>query len=174
MPRPLIAGLTAMLSAVALFWLMGMNFCGWLGAWIAPGAAWIVGILLAAVLGVGFGYLWSGSLGRAKAARKLPPVVAALLYGIAVGLVFIVLVPLLLSAVAGNPPMAHSTAFDALVGGFGGHIVPALPDWFSPPMKSWVDHDWIHLESYGARVLPFLLAFGLYGVVLGVTSDMKN
>jgi tetrahydromethanopterin S-methyltransferase subunit G len=174
MQKIAISGLTATLAAVVLFWLMGMNFCGWLGAWIAPGAAWIVGILLAAAAGFGFAALWTGTLAKQDAVKKVQPVFGAALYGLVVGLVFVFVFPPVLSAIAGNPSLAHSTAFDGLVGAVGGHVVPALPDWFDPPFASWVDNDWIHRDDYVARLLPFSLAFALYGLVLGLTSQVKK
>jgi hypothetical protein len=174
MGKSAVSGLGAMLAAVVFFWLMGVNFCGWLGAWIAPDAAWIVGILLAGLAGVGFAALWTGTLAKQDGVKKLPPVVGAMLYGFVVGLLFIFVIPLLLSAIAGNPGMAHSTAFDGLVSTFGGHVVPALPDWFEPPFASWVDDAWISRDDFVARLLPFSLAFTLYGLVLGLISGTKK
>lgn len=169
-----ISGLAATTAAVALFWLMGMNFCGWLGAWLTPGAAWLVGILMALAAGLGFAALWHGTLARQAWAKRLPPVVASLLYGVAVGLLFVLLVPVILSALAGNPGMVHSTMFDGAVTLFGGHVVPALPDLFNPPFASWIDDEWIQRDAFAARLVPFLLAFALYGLVLGLTSSRSK
>jgi hypothetical protein len=175
MGKSAVSGLGAMLAAVVLFWLMGVNFCGWLGAWIAPGAAWIVGILLAALAGVGFAALWTGTLAKQQGVKKLPPVIGATLYGLGVGLLFIFVIPLILSAIAGNPGMAHDNLGGTIAGAFADvHIVPALPDWFDPPFASWADNDWIHRDDFAARLLPFSLAFALFGLVLGLTSQMKK
>lgn len=164
-----------MLAAVALFWLMDMNFCGWLGAWLTPGAAWIVGILMAAGLGIGFAALWTQWAARQKAAKKVPDVIAATIYGLVVGAVFIFLVPLLLSALAGNPGMLHGGTFEGVGRAFGGHVVPELPDLgFKPPLASWADNDWIHRDDFAARLLPFSLSFALYGLVLGLTARMSK
>ncbi len=175
MGKSAVSGLGAMLAAVVFFWLMGVNFCGWLGAWIAPGAAWIVGILLAALAGVGFAALWSRTLAKQEGVKKLPPVVGATLYGFVVGLLFIFVIPLLLSAIAGNPGMAHDNLGGQIAGAFADvRIVPALPDWFDPPLTSWADNDWISRDDFAARFLPFSLAFALYGLLLGLTSGTKK
>ncbi|MCB9893553.1 MAG: hypothetical protein H6839_03800 [Planctomycetes bacterium] len=163
-----IAGLMAMLASVALLWLMGVNFMGWLGAWFAPGAAWLVGILLAAGFGAGLGVLWSDVLSKQAPLKKLPSPAGGLVYGVGVALLFVVIVPLLFSAIAGNPSMGLSsgTGFDVFPEAFGAHLVPALPDLgFDPPLHGLAKNDWWSRNDFGGRGLPFGLAFALFGVL---------
>lgn len=172
-----ISGLLGTFAAVVLFWLMDMNYCGWLGAWLTPGAAWIVGILMAAALGIAFAALWTGWVSKQKVTKSAPVVAAATVYGLLVGAIFIFLVPLLLSTLAGDPGMMHGTGtgFDSIGEAFGGHVVPELPDLgFDPPLHSMADNDWIHRDDFVARLLPFSLAFALYGAVLGLTAGTRK
>lgn len=175
-----IAGPAALATgvSVALFCLMGMNFIGWLGAWFAQEAgAWIVDLLLAAALCFAFAWLWVATAGPRPFVKKLPAPVGGVLYGILVGLVFATVIPLLLSATAGGPRMGenHSATVSSLGRAFGVHMVPALPDLgFDPPLRGLVRGDWVSLDDYGNRLLPFMVAFAGFGVVLGLTGRNKR
>lgn len=163
----------ALLAAAALLWLMDVNLLGWLGAWVAPGAPWLVGIALGAALSFALAALWAGALAKQPFARKLPAPLAGLVYGVAVGLLFAVLVPLLLSAAAGDPGMARGTGtfFDGPVG-WVAHVVPPLPDLgFEPPLKSLAQADWVSRNDHAGRLLPFCLAFAAWGLVLSLLCN---
>ena len=180
MNYPRIAGNTAMALApvVMLMWLMDLNFVGWLGAWLAAEAgAWIVGILLAFALGYGLALLWYARLAALPAVKRVPPPIAGALYGVLAGLIFATLVPLLLSALAGNPGMAEGsgTDFDAFPRAFGVRVTPALPDLgFEPPLRSLAGDDWVSRDDYAGRLLPLALAFALYGAVLQLIPARKD
>lgn len=168
-----IGAALALSAAVALLWLMNVNLLGWLGAWVAPGAPWLVGLLLGAGLSFAFAALWAGVLAKQPAARKLPAPVAGILYGVAVGLLFAVLVPLVLSAAAGDPGMARGTGtfIDTPVG-WVAHVVPPLPDLgFELPLTSMAEGDWVSRDDHGARLLPFALAFAGWGMVLSLLCN---
>ncbi|MBX3475860.1 MAG: hypothetical protein KF754_15930 [Planctomycetes bacterium] len=173
-----IAALMGLVSAVVLFWLMDMNFLGWLGAWFAAKwAAWLVGALIAVALGFGYAALWSGVVAKQPITKKLSPPGTGALYGVVVGLVTATLVPLLLSAMAGDPGMGHSTGtgFDAIPGAFGVHLVPELPDLgFKPPLRSLAERDWISRNDHGNRLLPFALAFAAFGATLGMFAGRSK
>ncbi|MCB9933073.1 MAG: hypothetical protein H6841_06600 [Planctomycetes bacterium] len=167
-----IAGCMAMLAAVILLWLMDVNFMGWLGAWLAPGAAWPVGVAITLAFAAGLGLLW-GVLAKQPAAKKLPRPAGGLVYGIAVGMLFVFLVPLVLSAIAGDPSMFESTGsgFDVFPEAFGAHAVPALPDLgFEPPLAALSERDWVSRDDFTGRLLSFGLAFALFGVLVDVLS----
>jgi hypothetical protein len=167
-----VAGLVAMLAAVALLWLMGVNFIGWLGVWMTPGAAWLVGLLLTAAFGAGLGYLWGSVLAKKPAVKKMPGPLGGLLYGLAVALLFALVVPLLFSLLAGDPGVGLSTTgFDVIPEAFGAHLVPALPDLgFDPPLASLAERDWWARDDFTGRLLPFCLAFALFGVCLALMT----
>ena len=163
-----IAGLVGMLAAVVLLWLMGINLVGWLGVWMAPGAAWILGLVFALLFGAGLGALWDVA-GKQDAIKKLPTPAGGLLYGLVVALLFVFLVPVVFSLVAGDPSIGLSsgTGFDAFPEAFGAHLVPALPDvGFDPPLRSIAERDWFAKDDFSGRLLPFGLAFVLFGVVV--------
>jgi hypothetical protein len=168
-----IAGLTGMLVAVILLWLMGVNFIGWLGVWLAPGAAWLLGLVFAPAFGAGLGLLWKRWLGARPALRKLPVPLGGLIFGLGVALLFVFAVPLLFAALAGNPAVGLSTGtgFDAFPEAFGAHLVPALPDLgFDPPLRGLASRDWFARDDFAGRLLPFGLAFAAYGVVVQLMS----
>jgi hypothetical protein len=167
-----IAGGMAMLAAVLLLWLMGVNFMGWLGAWLAPGAAWLVGVAMTLAFAAGLGLLWD-VLAKQPAIRKLPRPAGGLAYGILVALLFVLIVPLALSALAGDPGMFLSTGtgLDVFPEAFGAHAVPALPDLgFDPPLAMLAERDWFSRDDFAGRLLPFGLAFALFGIVLDLLS----
>lgn len=167
-----IAGLVGMLSAVVLLALMDVNLIGWLGVWLTPGAAWIVGLLFTIVLAFAFASLWGVAL-KQDAIKKMPRPVGGLVYGAIVGLLFVFVIPLILSVLAGDPTVGVSsgTGFDALPEAFGAHLVPALPDLgFDPPLRSLAAEDWWQRDDYVGRLLPFGLAFMVFGLVLGLMA----
>jgi hypothetical protein len=153
---------------------MDMNFLGWVGAWLAADfGAWLVGILIAFGLCLGLAAIWTGSLSKRPGVQKIPAPIGGALYGLVVGLIFATLVPLLLSAIAGDPGMAEGsgTAFDSFPAAFGARVTPALPDLgFNPPLRGLSDTDWVSRDDYAGRLLPFGLAFMLFGMVLQLSS----
>ncbi len=171
-----MAGLAGLAPAVVLFWLMGMNFVGWLGAWFAHDwGAWLAGVLIAVALGFGYAALWSGFVARQPWARKLSLPGTGALYGVVAGLVTATVVALLLSAAAGDPGIVHAGFGDVFVRGFGGRVVPGLPDLgFDPPLRSLADRDWVSRNSHGARLLPFALAFAAFGATLGLLAPGRG
>lgn len=166
------AGVAAMaiVPAIVLCWLMNMNLVGWLGAWFASGGgAWLVGALLVAAFSFGFAALWVGVVGKQSGLKKLPLPLTGLIFGAVVGLICATLVPLLLSAIAGNPGMSQAGFGDVIVSAFGVHIVPALPDLgFDPPLKSMARDEWVSRDAHGARLLPFVVAFSSFGLTLAL------
>lgn len=163
-----IAGLMGMAAAVVLLWLMGVNFIGWLGVWMAPGAAWILGLVFTLLFGAGLGALWD-VVAKQDAIKKLPKPAGGLLYGLIVALLFVFLVPVVFSLVAGDPAVGLSTGtgFDVFPEAFGAHMVPALPDLgFDLPLRSIAERDWFAKDDFVGRLLPFGLAFALFGVVV--------
>lgn len=173
-----IAALMGLVPAIVLFWLMDMNFIGWLGAWFAADwGAWLVGALIAVALGFGYAALWSGVVAKQPITKKLSPPGTGALYGAVVGLITATLVPLILSAMAGDPGMGHSTGsgLDVFPSAFGVHMVPVLPDLgFKPPLDSWVDNDWVSRNDHGNRLLPFALAFAAFGATLGMFAGKSK
>jgi hypothetical protein len=169
-PRTFTAAAVSLLAAVVLFWLMDVNFLGWLGAWLAADAgAWLVGTLIAFGLCAGFAAIWTASLATRPGVRKLPTPVGGVLFGLVVGLLFATLVPILLSAIAGDPGMVEGggSVFDGFPAAFGGRVVPALPDLgFRPPLHGLADTDWVSRDDHVGRLLPFSLAFMLFGALL--------
>jgi len=163
-----VAGLVGMAAAILLLWLMDVNFVGWLGVWMAPGAAWILGLVFALLFGAGLGALWD-VIGSRDALKKLPKPVGGLVYGLIVALLFIFVVPVVFSLVAGDPGVGLSsgTGFDVFPEAFGAHLVPALPDLgFRPPLHGLAERDWFAKDDFAGRLLPFGLAFALFGVVV--------
>ncbi|MBZ0135754.1 MAG: hypothetical protein K8I27_05230 [Planctomycetes bacterium] len=163
-----IAGLVGILACVVLLWLMGINFVGWLGVWMAPGAAWILGLVLTLLFGAGLGALWN-VVARQDAVKKLPKPAGGLLYGLIVALLFALVVPVVFSLIAGDPAIGLSsgTGFDVFPEAFGAHLVPALPDLgFDPPLRALAERDWYAKDDFAGRLLPFGLAFALFGVVV--------
>lgn len=169
------AGLS-LIPAKLLFVLMGMNFVGWLGAWLAEGFwAWLLGFLFAYALAFGFAVLWTGVIAPHPAAKKMPAPVAGALYGVVVALVFSTLVPIVLSAIAGGPSMVESNPAEGLLAAFGARVVPALPDLgFKPPLSGLSERDWVSLDDHVGRLLPFTLAFMLFGITLQLLTGKKK
>lgn len=168
-----ISGILGMFTSVVLLWLMGVNLVGWLGVWLAPGAAWIVGALLALGLAVGFSALWSGGIAKQRVVKKMPVPLGGLVYGAIIALIMIFIVPLSLSALGDHPGMAESALGIGKGGGsvLGVRIIPALPDLgFDPPLEFLAGEDWYGRDDYVGRLLPFGIAFLAFGLVVGLLN----
>ncbi len=170
------AGLIALVPCVLLFWLMDMNFVGWLGAWFAAEiGAWLVGLLIACALAFGFAALWAGVIARQPIVGKLSAPGAGALYGVVIGIVTATVVALLLSAIVGDPGMMRAGVGDFFGKAFGVRVVPPLPDLgFDPPLRSLGNHDWVSRNDHSGRLLPFALAFAAFGATLGLFAGKSK
>lgn len=171
MPKTAWVSVIAMLAVVVVLALADMNFVGWLGAMVveeAPGT-WLVGALVALGAGFGFSALWSGAVSRQQQIRKNPPIITGPIYGLAVGMLFVFVVPPILYAVMGDPVLFHDNPFAGLGTALGGHAVPALPDFgFEPPLHDLTDDEWIAKGAWQDRIVMFSIAFAAYGLILGL------
>jgi hypothetical protein len=174
--RYAITGALGMLVCLIAFALMGMNFAGWLGAWIAPGWPWLAGLSLAAVLGVAGAWAFAVLSGH-DALKKVPGAMQGIGFGVCMAVVCAVLLPLVFNAAAGDPTMSHAsgTIIDDVRDKAGVRMVPLLPDvGVEPPLTTLASDDWIKPGQYGARLLPFVIAFGLYGLVVGLGGGRRK
>ncbi|MDC1141555.1 hypothetical protein OAU50_00555 [Planctomycetota bacterium] len=161
-----ITGGVGMLSAIVVLWTMNINLVGWLGAWIAPDYAWVIGILITGVLTVLFGWGWAVA-SKQPALKKMPSMGAGLVYGAIIGLLMILAVPPLLSALGGAPGMAVDNAGFGISSMFGVHVTPPLPDiGISPPLAELFDFDWFAEDDFAGRFPTFGVAFLGFGLVV--------
>ncbi len=163
-----------MFSAVVVLWLMNVNLIGWLGAWVAPDFAWLVGFGIAAVLAVAFGIGWN-ILSSQPALKKMPTLGAGLVYGAIVALIMILLVPIFLSAIGDNPKMVYDQYGIGITSFLGVHATPPLPDLgFDLPLASvFEDFDWAGKSDFGGRFPTFGLAFLVFGLVISFFKKGK-
>jgi hypothetical protein len=171
-----ITGALAMLVCLLAFALMGMNFAGWLGAWIAPGWPWLAGLGFATVIGVGGAWAFAVLSGH-DALKKVPAIMQGVGFGVCLGVICAVVLPLVFNAAAGEPTMSHArgSIIDDVGEAVGVRMVPRLPDvGVEPPLTALASDDWIKPGQYGSRLLPFVIAFALYGMVVGLGGRRRK
>jgi hypothetical protein len=168
-----VSGGVGMFAAIVVLWTMDVNLVGWLGAWVAPEYAWLVGFLITALLAVGFGAGWS-AVSTKPTFKKMPVLGAGGLYGVIVGLVMIFAVPFILAAIGGDRPMGVDKAGFGITSFLGIHVTPAFPDFgVEPPLESVFDFDWYAKDDYGGRALTFGPAFIVFGLVISFFGKGK-
>lgn len=175
--KHLIAGLVSAAVMVILLALMDVNFCGWLGVWFVRQLPYVAGIPLAALLGFGASWAFSGSLARAELG---PGPVRGFLFGLILAALFIWVMPWFLSSIVGEATGVTTVglsvgAFDVFPKTFGGHYEPIPSLGFDTPLENWADEAWYNKDDWRGRLVPFGIAFSAMGLVLGLMiSGKKN
>lgn len=169
LPRVLLFSFGAMVLFLATFWTMNVNFPSWLGAWLSPNNQYAAGFGVLIVFTAVFGYFYAHYVGTRQLASGP---IRGVLFGAALAVGSIFVVPAILSGMAsvignaqivfrGKPDAttAERTAVDAC---------PPVGD-FAPPFGAVTeDGKWAEIDHWQSRLIPFGVAFLLYGLTLGV------
>lgn len=176
--RLLLLGAGLLFSVpVVVLWAMGMDMPAWVGAWFAPGRPYRTGIPLLLLFALAFAWLFQALFRRLLPG---PPVIRGVLFGGALAALSIWVAPGLLSL------MDHAAGDTSRL--YGGNEATEARDesrvvWTpeqDPPEPRWLgvepplavlrgEAPWAAPAAWRGRVFPFVVAFMLGGLCLGLT-----
>ncbi|MBX3460727.1 MAG: hypothetical protein KF696_12325 [Planctomycetes bacterium] len=182
LPRILLFAVIALAVMLGLLWAMGVNYAAWIGAWLSPRNQYAAGFGVIVAAGVFFAYMYARHIGE-----KFPgPGYAR---GLAFGAIFAVLsiwvVPCTLATIAewvGNTQVVfqgRGITNNELRADQAEHMTrvepcPAIGGIEPPLMFLTENHEWAPADGWKGRVLPFGVAFLLWGFVLGVSLSEER
>ncbi len=177
-------GLLALTLALGLFWAMDVNYAAWVGAWLAPKRQYAAGFGVIIVFGLFFTWFYARFIGDKFPG---PGMVRGLVFGAVLGACAIWVIPYTLDTVAGfvgNTQVVyggrgivdkdHKTA-DQQMEELLTQVEPCPPiRGVKPPLaKLTRDKPWAPADAWKGRMLPFGIAFLLYGLVIGALLSEK-
>lgn len=176
-PRILLVAALAMVLMLATLWCMNVNYAAWLGIWLTAKNQYSAGGAVILILGAVMAWMYARF-----AAENLPGPgpVRGLIFGALLWVGAVWVLPYTFEGIAG---VIGNT--QVVYGGYGvvrdekrtdekmqdaiAQVEPC-PELFGvkPPLaKLTRDKDWAPADAWKARLLPFGIAFLLYGLVLG-------
>lgn len=179
MPLFRILGVAVLALALMLgaLWAMDVNYAAWVGAWLTPKNQYSAGVAIIAIMGVIMAWVYARFVGDKF---PMPGMVRGIVYGLILGAAAIWLVPYTLEGVAsavGNTqvvyggrgivddkPRADQEMNEKLT---RVQPCPALFGQKPPLAKLTQDKPWAAVDDWKGRLIPFGIAFALYGLVIG-------
>lgn len=170
--------LLALVLTLGLFWAMDVNYAAWVGAWLAPKKQYAAGFGVIAVFGLFFAWFYARFIGDKFPG---PGMVRGLAFGAILAACAIWVIPYTLDTIAGfvgNTQVVyggrgivdkeHKTA-DQQMADLLTQVEPCPPIYgVKPPLaKLTRDKPWAPADAWKGRLLPFGIAFLLYGLVIG-------
>lgn len=195
LPRMIFGGLVAALLFIVTCWTFDVNIGAWVGAWFAPDSMYVSGFGIITVLSLASGWVYHLTVGTKFGG---PGAVRGLLFGGALGLLVLFLVPPALNLVAnamgatkivyqGADPttvrdLQNERPDGTLVSGElqqeTKHVqVPPCPDiqGVKPPFRSVTqEHPWVASDAWRGRLIPWGTAFLVLGLIFGLTLSEKK
>jgi hypothetical protein len=182
-PRIFAAAIGALVLLLATFWALDVNYAAWIGAWVAPNSQYVTGLTILIIFGFLAAIMYGRWLGNLIPG---PGPIRGLIFGGVLAACAIWVVPYTLNGFAG---MVGNTQIV-----FQGHGITNEEETFDqkmsrtrvepcppiagqkPPLAFLTqDHPWAPADGWIGRLLPFTVAFLLYGLVIGAfLSDEKR
>jgi hypothetical protein len=191
--RILLFAAIALGVLAAVFWSMNVNFAGWMGAWFSADNPTGAGLALSCVCGVMAALFYTGF-----ASKLLPgsPALKGILYGVFLASLTIWVVPYSVSwihTVSGQTRVVYSgdttTVNDIKSQHPSNYEVEEKPLETKDTVRidpvpnigkikpfltgATRNRPWATVDSWRGRLLPFGLAFALFGLILGVSLSEK-
>jgi hypothetical protein len=181
--RILAAGAFALVLMLGALWAMDVNYAAWVGAWLSPKNQYSAGFAVIVIVGLGMAWLYARFIGTNFPA---PGMVRGVVFALVLAATAIWVVPYTLEFVAsavGNTQVVY--------GGRGIHddtpttdqqmqdamtrVEPCKPIFgVQPPFaKLTRNTQWAPADAWKGRLLPFGIAFFLYGLVIGALLSEK-
>ncbi len=181
--RILGVGALALLFLLGALWAMNVNYAAWFGAWLSPKNQYPAGFGVIALMGFLMAWVYGRFIGDKF---PMPGMVRGIIYGLVLAVVAIWFVPYTfegLASAVGNTQVVY--------GGRGiiddekradEHMAeqmtrvepcPALFGVKPPFAKITKDKEWAPGDAWRGRLLPFGLAFVLYGLIVGSLLSEK-
>lgn len=186
-PRILAAAFGALLLLLATFWVLNVNYAAWLGAWLSPENQYATGLSVLIIFGVVTAWMYTGFLGEVIPG---PGPIRGILLGAVLAAGAIWVLPAVLNGfagVVGNTQVVFTgrgiaddgQTYDETMTEKSRTAVQPCPEigGFKPPLGELTgDHPWAPADGWVGRLLPFGVAFLLYGLVIGtfLTDERKN
>lgn len=175
LPRILLFATVALLLMLGALWAMDVNFTVWLGAWLSPEKAVPVGSAIVITCGTVLAYVYAHYVGNKFTG---PGVVRGLVFGAVFGAFAIWALPPILSGLAGavgdtqTVYQGRGITNSELRADENGRLTyqPASPPIFGvePPLRFMTEnHQWAAADAWQGRLLPFGVAFLLWGALIG-------
>lgn len=174
LPRVLSVGFIAMVVVVVILWAMNLNLTGWVGAWCTSeqSKVYVAGVPI--VLLTGLGAAWVYSVGPGSRLPG-PGMLRGLIFGLVVAAVCIWPLPTIVAGVAHTAEDARHIADGSIQKGakIERSEIPPFPNiGITPPLAAFTaEKPWINKADWEGRLAPFLIAFGIYGLILGLCLD---
>ena len=183
LPRIFAVAILALVLMLGSLWLMDVNYGAWVGAWLSPRNQYAAGFALITILGLCMAWVYARYVGDKFPGRGA---LRGLAFGLVLAAAAIWVAPFALEFVAGA---AGNT--QVVYGGRGIHDdrptadqqmheamtrvepCPAILG-IHPPLASLTrDTQWAPADAWKGRLLPFGIAFALYGLALGALLSEK-
>jgi hypothetical protein len=178
MVKILLVSALATFVGLATLWALNINIGAWVGMWVAPEDAQSAGLSILAFLGLAAGLAYHASLGTKFGG---PGAVRGLIAGVILAVVMIWVAPLLVKVmgiatgdtrtVFQGPGDSNSYAANqgnVKVKDPGVGDAPTIFDIKPPLAEVTAGKKWTHPDDWQGRLLPFLVGFCMYGLVLGL------
>jgi hypothetical protein len=181
--RILAAAVGALILLLATLWALDVNYAAWIGAWLTPQNQYVTGLAVLIIFGFIAALIygrWAGNL------IPGPGPIRGLIFGaiLAVGAIWVL--PYTLNGFAGmvgNTQVVYQgrgltndeETFDKRIARTRVEPCPEIGGQKPPLGFLTQDHPWAPADGWIGRLLPFSMAFLLYGLVLGTfLSDEKR
>ncbi|MBK8207744.1 MAG: hypothetical protein IPK87_13295 [Planctomycetes bacterium] len=175
LPRIFLFAVLALAVLIGVLWAMDVNYGAWVGAWLSPRNQYTAGFLLIVAISVSLTYMYAKHIGEKFPG---PGYIRGLCFGAVFGALAIWVVPPVLSGIAeavGNTQVVfqgRGITNDAQRADQAEHMTrvepcPAIGN-VEPPLRFMTeDHEWAPADEWKGRLLPFGVAFLLWGLVIG-------
>jgi hypothetical protein len=173
--RILAAAVAAIVLLLATLWVLDVNYAAWLGAWLSPEAQYASGLGVLITFGLVAAWLYARHIGN-----WLPGggPIRGIQFGAVLALCAIFVVPAALNGIAGvigNTQIVfqgrgytnEEERFDEKMARTRVEPCPAIGGVEPPLAHVTSGHEWAPADAWKGRLLPFAVAFLLYGLVLG-------
>lgn len=176
--RVLGVGVLALAFLLGLLWAMDVNYGAWVGAWLSPKNQYQAGFGVIAIFGLIAAWVYARFIGDKF---PMPGMVRGVVYGLILAAVAIWFVPYTLEGIAsavGNTQVVYggrgiidkdNKRTDEVMAEQMTQVEPCPPLFgVKPPLaKLTKDKQWAPADAWKGRLLPFGLAFALFGLIIG-------
>ena len=173
MGKILLFGALAVFVGLGAFWALNVNVWEWAGSWLSTDDPQQAGLSMLAFLGVFGAVIYRATLGTQFGGNGA---LRGFIFGVIMAAIWIWAIPICVKAAGmatvharevyngkpnnGQPAAPAARAFGA---------APPIAD-IQPPLATITQGSkWTEPDDWEGRVLPFLVGFCLYGVVLGLS-----
>jgi hypothetical protein len=177
LPRIVLFAFVALFVMVGVLWSMDVNYVAWIGAWLSPERQYPVGFAVVMIIGFALAYLYAHYVGN-----KLPGNSAAkgAIFGAVLAAFSIWVLPPIMSGIAeaaGNTQVVfqgRGITNDEEVVSEASRLTQVQPcppvGGIEPPLRFLTQNSqWAAADAWQGRLLPFGVAFLLWGVVIGAS-----